>query len=197
MAEAWPIVNGYDTRKQAIIDALRAFVNQRPGFELANYGDTASYRSDSRRATRQKDDALRLLRDIELRDSITADAILKEAESGRVTITVTVAADSQVAALRKSGLTCIADPDNTRHVCVSIDYCTGQYFCTEFRGAVARLCASVLWTWKREQCMPDNQAGSCDDACYLSNGKLVSAGDWLCASFKREYGAPLAGRYFS
>lgn len=86
-----------------------------------------------------------------------------------------------------------------------VDYCTGQYFPTEFRAAVARLCASVLWTWKREMCMPVK--GSRDyredspvyqGKCYVfNNEQWMSAGDWLRASFKREYGSRIANRFFN
>ena len=168
-------------QKQAIIDALRAFVNQRPGFEYANYSDAASYRADSRKATRDKDIALQLLRDIELRDSITAEAILKEAHSGRVQL--------------------VSKDKGDGHAWYGVDYCTGQYFPTEYRAAVARLCASVLWTWKREHCMPapfDAQRNTYGFPAIGVKGAVeLSAGDWLRASFKREYGSRIANRFFN
>lgn len=175
-----------DNRKQAIINALRVFVNQRPGFELGNYSTMADYRQDSRRATRQKAEALQLLRDIELRDSITAEAILKEAESGRVTL---------------KDIRATYDDGSIYHK-FSVNYCTGQYFCTEFRGAVARLAASVLWTWKREQCMPRTEQDATGGTFFPVrnlNGLIiqkVSPGDWLRANFRREYGRTLSARYF-
>lgn len=155
--------------KQAIIDALRAFVAQRPGFEFGNYGDVAAYRADMRTATRQRHDAERLIREVELRDSITAEDILKEADGGRVSI--------EVLAGR-----------------VAVDYTAAQYYCTEYRGAVARLMASVLWSWKRDKAMPLKAwNGVAEQDTYEG----VSAGDWLRASFRREFGRSLAERYFS
>lgn len=159
--------------KQAIINALRAFLATRPGFDPGNYGDAASYRADVRRATRQRHDAERFLRDIELRDSITADDILREARGGRVSITVNDAAHWQV------------------------HYTAGQYYCTEYRGAVARLLASVLWAWKRDKAMPATLPGCGGYAIYQFKPTQESAGDWLRASFRREYGRDLASRYFN
>lgn len=164
--------------KQAIIDALRTFTCQRPGFELGNYASMADYRSDYRRTLRDRDIALQLLRDIERSDSITANDILQEARSGRLTIEPRGA-------------------DQYR-----IGYCTGQYWPVEYRAAVARLCASVLWTWKRENCMPKPGTAPCGSGkakagMYWDGKRAVSAGDWLRASFRREYGKAIAGRFFS
>lgn len=162
--------------KQAIIDALRAFLATRPGFEPGNYGDAASYRADVRTATRQRHDAERFLRDIELRDSITADDILREAQGGRVSITVTpIYVSGKVAIIPGHH---IADK-------VTVHYTAGQYYCTEYRGAVARLLASVLWAWKRD-----------DDAAQY-DVRYASRDDALRASFRREYGRGLASRYFN
>lgn len=109
-----------DMTKQNIIAALYGFIAKRPKFDPANYGDVASYRADVRMATRQLNDARLLLRQIELRDSITAEDLLDAARGGRLDVTVI--------------------GDN-----VQVDYTTGQYWPTEFRAGVARLAASALW----------------------------------------------------
>lgn len=107
--------------KLAILEALRAFVRQRPGLEFANYGDLTVFRSESRRITRQLNDAELLIDAVELRQSITVDDILAEAtERERLTITM---ADASV----------------------GISYTTGQYWPTEYRAAVCRLLSRVLW----------------------------------------------------
>jgi hypothetical protein len=168
--------------KQAIIDALRAFTCQRPGFDLGNYATMADYRSDYRRTLRDRGIALQLLRDIELRDSITAEDILAECGGGRVQI---------------KDISAHYDDGSTYHK-YSIDYCTGRYWCVEYRAAVAHLCASVLWAWKRDKCMPaptmhhNSETGETVDRY---NGQR--AGDYLRASFLREYGKGIAGRFFS
>lgn len=166
--------------KQTIIDALRVFVNQRPGFDLGNYSTMADYRADSRKATKDRDIALRLLRDIELRDSITAEDILAECRGGRV----------QIVSKDKNGTEW-----------VGVDYCAGQYWCVEYRAAVARLCAGVLWTWKREKAMPapfDAQRNTYGFPAIGAKGAAeMSAGDWLRASFRREYGKAIADRFFN
>lgn len=162
--------------KQLIIDALRAFINKRPGMEFCNYGDVSTYRSESRSITKDKKHALRLLRDIELRDSITADDIIKASESafsGRLTI-------------------------HCENGQVRIAYCVGQYFPTEYRKAVTAVCASALWDWKRDQGMPKGQLvhnSETGETFERYNG--LRAGDWLRQSFSREYGRTIANRWFS
>jgi hypothetical protein len=119
------------TIKQSVIDALYTFVHKRPQLEFGNYGDIKSYRSESRAITKDLHHARRLLRVLEIYNQLTADDIIRASEhafSGRLSINVT-----------DDGL-------------VSIDYCTGQYFPTEYRKAVAAICASALWTFYRNKC---------------------------------------------
>jgi hypothetical protein len=162
--------------KQKIIEALRAFINKRPGLDYAHYGQPAIYRNESRAITRDLNHARRLLRDIELRDSITAQDIIKASESafsGRLTI----------------------DYHNDQAI---IKYCVGQYFPTEYRKAVAAVCASVLWDWKRDQAMPKGHLvhnSETGETFERYNG--LRAGDWLRQSFSREYGRTIANRWFN
>jgi len=163
--------------KQTIIGALRAFINKRPGMEFANYGCVSTYRSESRSITNDLHHAQRLLCDIESRDSITADDIIKASESAF------------------SGRLSIHCDDNGK---VRIAYCVGQYFPTEYRKAVAAVCASVLWDWKRDQAMPKGQLvhnSETGESFERYNG--LRAGDWLRQSFSREYGRTIANRWFS
>lgn len=106
------------------LEATRSFIEQRPGFEFANYGDSASYRAEYRRALRDLHDARVLLRFCELSPSINVSA---PEHSGRLTLTLT---DEGYRA----------------------DHCTGQYFPTEFRGAACRLLSSAIWRWMRDEC---------------------------------------------
>jgi hypothetical protein len=111
------------TTKTAILAALRAFVNKRPGLEFDDYGNRAEYFADARKITRQRADALELLRHVELRDSITAADLLPN-DDGRLQIVV----DGEM---------------------VKIKYSVGQYFPTEYRAAVAWHLQGVLWAYFR------------------------------------------------
>lgn len=111
--------------KQTIINALRAFIEQRPGLEWANYGHAPSYRADARMITQQLHDASAMLAYIDRAGSISADDIIRAA-SHRLTIETM--------------------PDGSARV----DYCTGQYWPVEYRAAVARLCSDVLWAQARD-----------------------------------------------
>lgn len=118
-----------DTRKETIIACLRKFIAQRPGLEFGNYGDVSAYRSEMRSITKDRHHAEAMLSSVAWRDSITADTILeasKHAFSGRLTIT---------------------EPTPGRFV---LDYCTGQYWPTEYRRAVCSVLSSALWDYWRE-----------------------------------------------
>ena len=164
-----------DMTKQNIIAALYTFCQKKPGFDPANYGDAASYRADTRRATQQLSDARRLLREIELRDSITAQDLLDAARSGRLDVTTT--GDS-----------------------VRIDYTCGQYWPTEYRAGVARLAASALWNWQRDRAMPEgtlHHNSEIGETLHRYGPQGLRAGDWLRASFRRQFGRGMASRYFN
>ena len=112
-------------KKQTIIDALNAWVSQRPGLDYRNYGDVSSYRAEMRSIGKDLQHARALINYVAWHDSITAEMILDAAKSGRLSIVVT---------------------DGT----VAINYCTGQYWPTEYRPAVCRLLSSVIWYWLRD-----------------------------------------------
>ena len=115
--------------KQKIIDALYTFAQKRPQLEYGNYGNFSSYSQESRAITKDLHHARALLRRVEL-SGISANELLeasKEAFSGRLEITAT-----------DDGL-------------VKVSYCVGQYFPTEYRKAVASVCARALWNyWKTD-----------------------------------------------
>lgn len=112
--------------KSAIVSALRTFINQRPGLEFGNYGDIGAYRSELRDIGNSRKHALALLRFVEL-FGIDAAAIVeasRSAFSGRLTLAA----------------------DGGR---VSVDYCTGQYWPTEYRRAVCAVLAAAIWAYFR------------------------------------------------
>lgn len=103
--------------------ALRAFILQRPRFEPANYGGCASaYRADYARCLADRNDALALLAYVE-----------RASNPERV-------AGCFAEALRSSRL-------EWNESAQAFDYCTGQYFPTEYRSAACRLLVTVLRTY--------------------------------------------------
>ena len=143
-----------------ILTALDRFARQRPGLEYGNYGDATAYRSEMRRITRQLADARTLLRAVE-HSGITADQLREafRAYSGRLAITET-----------DKG--------------IRLDYCTGQYWPTEYRAAVCAVLASALWDYYRD-----------DFAASAKPGE--SAGDAVRRQFRREFGRGIANRWFN
>ena len=138
--------------KAQILEALARFINARPGFDPNNYSDMPSYRHDMREATRQRRDALTLLRYVELRDSITAEH-LRGAFRQRLTMQV---------------IPCSIGGDMQESIplppIVEFDYCAGQYYCTEYRAAAAQALASAIWDWQRDN-MPDADGYALRAAC--------------------------------
>lgn len=117
-----------EQRKQNILQALRTFARQRPGLEFGNYGDVSAYRSELRGITKNLQHAEVMLANIAWRDSITADCLLSAANGAF------------------SGRLSIVESDAGK---VSIDYCTGQYWPTEYRRAVCAVLSSALWDYWR------------------------------------------------
>ena len=146
-------------KKQQIICALYTFIGQRPGLEYGNYGEPISYRAEVRAIGKDLTQARELLRYVELRASITGDDIIeasKRAYSGRLTI---------------------VERDDGK---VSIDYCTGQYFPTEYRKAACAVLSQAIWDYKRKNTLLPNVTG-----------------DRLRATFRREFGRGMASRWFN
>ena len=154
--------------KSELLALLYTFINQRPGLEFADYGDHVSYRSEVRKITRQRSDAQTLLRQVELRDSITSAEI--------------------VAALRDR-LTL----GRTKNGALYLDYCVGQYWPTEYRAAVARLAADLLWSYFASN-LPKG-ALKTGEKFERYNG--LRAGDFIRQKARREFGRGIASRWFN
>lgn len=145
-----------DTRKQTLCAALRTFIQQRPGLEFCNYGDWRSYRAEIRSIGADLKHARTLLNAVESRDGISADDILQAARgafSGRLRI------------------------EETKPGRFVLDYCTGQYFPTEYRRAACAVLSSALWDYWRKDATPTGWRVRClldePGACYgLATSKV-------------------------
>jgi hypothetical protein len=146
--------------RETIIDALYSFARQRPGLEFGNYGDVSAYRSEMRSITKDLHDARILLGALN-RSSIDAETLKRafSAYSGRLSIVET-----------DKG--------------VKLDYCTGQYWPTEYRRAVCAVAASALWDHYRDGFAASAKAGE-------------SPGDAIRRCFRFEFGRSIARRWFS
>lgn len=114
-------------KKQDILAALRGFIAQRSGIDSRKYfsdwrdeSGVAAFRADYRRILKQGRHARELLRVVGQRESITAEDILLHSKGGRLEIT------------EKDGR-------------VSVDYCAGQYYATEYRAAACAFLAGIIW----------------------------------------------------
>jgi len=145
-----------EQRKQTIIDSLYRWIKQRPGLEFGNYGDISAYRSELRSITKDLHHARELLAYVSRRPSITADDLLtaaRSAFSGRLTI--------------REGLER-----------AEVEYCTGQYWPTEYRRATCAVLASAIWYRLRDDVQGDDKAEAIRKAA------------------RRELSRPVAARWF-
>jgi hypothetical protein len=162
--------------RQKIVELLYTFIRQRPGFDPGNYSDWKSYQSEMRSVTRDRHDAERLLRQVELMESSIPEGALREAFrafSGRLSLTDLPNGDMR------------------------LDYCTGQYFPTEYRKAVCAVLAQALWDAKRESMPKGELRHNSETGETLERYDGLRAGDWLRSSFRREFGARMANRWFN
>jgi hypothetical protein len=160
--------------RATILAALDRFIRQRPGLEFGNYGDWSAYRAEVRSIGRDLQHARALLAYVERHPSIDAErlkAAFRDAYSGRLSW------------------------DGAR-----LDYCTGQYWPTEYRKAACAVLASAIWSWWRDECMPAPDAPVMNAGYYgLSDRQYggKSAGDWLRVKARREFDRGVAARWFN
>jgi len=98
---------------------LRNFVNQRPGFDLCNYGSMKDYRQDYNEALKDRNSFYELLELASDRYGANLDEVLSKHltnTSGRLSL--------------EGG---------------KLQYITGQYFPTEYRTAACRALATIIW----------------------------------------------------
>lgn len=143
----------------ALLAALASFAHQRPNIEPHNYATMSSYRADAREATQQLHEVRTLLSAVKWRN-IDADTI-------RV-------------ALSRGGRLSLVSPRGAAPV---LEYCTGQYYGLEFRAAVARVLAGLVWDWER-------------DAYAAVRGSADGFREYFLPRARREYGRRIVARYF-
>ncbi len=142
--------------KQAIVNSIRVFINQRSGIDGANYsGDREAFMGDYRPILKYGKHARQLIRFVERCDSISDKMILdaSRAFSGRLQFV-------------------------ERGDKVGVDYCTGQYFPTEYRKAACAVLAQAIWNWFRDKC----ECKTRDD---------------IRKAARREFGRGIAGVWFN
>ena len=152
-------------RRSDLLQLIEKHINQRPGFDPMNYGDAAGYRAAARTATRQLHDARAMLAFVACRPAITEYAIR--------------------AALRGGGRMRLRDSGE-------LEYCTGQYWPTEYRAGACRVLATIIWDYWRDGMPPRDE-----NSMIHESGRAISAGDWLRRKARQTFGRPLASRWFS
>jgi len=132
-----------------ILEALARFTAQRSGIDGRNYGGSReAFLGDYRRILRDGREARALLRVVHLSTCLPDSILVEILNNGRLTW------------------------DGKR-----LDYCAGQYFPTEYRAAVCRALASVLWN-------------------YWGDGGRYTA-DQIRAAAKSNLGRGIARRWFN
>lgn len=211
-----------EPRKQAILTALDKFVRQRAGLEFGNYGDVTSYRAEQRSITKDLHHYRELERYVSWRDSITADMLLEAARSaysGRLTLKGAYISGYYVMGQHTS-VAWHTDKESAEREAkrggyrveaalgkcgsdhgVQIEYCTGQYFPTEYRRAACAVLASAIWAAMRA-----NMPAPREPRLTRTHGTFTSEhdniegktpGDWLRSKARAEFGRGIAARWFN
>lgn len=115
------------------IELLNKFVNQRAGLCFANYGDRKAYQAESREITKDRNDYYELLG--------LATSRYSEWVDGKQVSNLNQAL---IDYLSKTGgrLTLKGE---------KLEYCTGQYFPTEYRPAACRVLVDLIWASYRDE----------------------------------------------
>ena len=194
------------SERDRMLIALRAWIAQRPGLEFGNYGDVSVYRAELRSITRDLHDARTLLQYVEARPDITADMLreaFRSAYSGRLSWHYCphgLTGRTQCGICKRVWCAeCEPAPSALCHWCHGnggaqskpgtgyLEYCTGQYWPTEYRRAACAVLASAIWDYWREDIMPPRGTEFC----------VPSLGDALRARGKRIFGARIQRRWFN
>lgn len=152
------------TERAEILNALQVFINQRPGLEFGNYGDLAAYRAEYRAILTDKKHALILLNAVRWRESITAEDIKA----------------------RFSAYSSRLSWDGEK-----LDYCTGQYWPTEYRRAACAVLASILWAYWRDCANPAT------DGEPTGQPGIVNVVNYVKKQAQRELGRTITRRWFN
>ena len=165
--------------KFQILQALTKFAKQRPGLEFGNYGDVSSYRSEMRGITRSWRDYCELAQRVAGDSNITGNDLVSAATGAY------------------SGRLSIVQSDDS----VCIDYCTGQYWPTEYRNAACAVLASALWRSVLSNGMPKPCGRITRTHGPFTSGhdsiEGLTPGDWMRRYFRREFGRGIASRWFN
>ncbi len=114
---------------QTTIEKLIKFINQRPGLDFSNYGDISAYRAESREITKDRADFFELF-----------TLASRRVENLEEKLTEYLTNTSGRLLLNKDG---------------EIEYCTGQYFPTEYRPAANRVLVNLIWASYRDETKDD------------------------------------------
>lgn len=106
-------------------EKLVRFVNQRPGLDFSNYGDVSAYRSESREITKDRQDFFELFA-----------LASRRCDNLEQQLTDHLSKTSDRLLLNKDG---------------NLEYCTGQYFPTEYRPAANRVLRTLIWNSYRDE----------------------------------------------
>ena len=141
------------------IEKMTKFVNQRPGLDFSNYGEVSAYRSEMAEITRDRTDYYELLSTafsrIDTLNEKLTDYLQKT--SGRLK-------------LNDAG---------------ELEYCTGQYFPTEYRPAANRILANLIWASYR------------DEIEHNTPNNVYKSGDEIRKALKRRVSRRIMKNYFN
>jgi hypothetical protein len=174
-----PAASAPDEKAQ-ILFALGKFIRQRSGIDPRNYishgmddAGRKAYRAEARSITRDYQHARALLAAVRMR-SISAENLksaFTRAYSGRLSWNGT-----------------------------ELNYCTGQYFPTEYRRAVCAVAATALWAYWRDSYTDARMEGFArvrTAGSFTRGEAMEGARDYVLKQARAEFGRGIASRWFT
>lgn len=193
----------------AVFTALENWIKQRPGLDFRNYGSLPPYRAELRSITKDRHRAQKALDEARAlnpqRPELLADAFTR-AFSGRLSWVVDEAPSVDFtcpcglyvhSTRRKANQVHIEDCPYLGH----LEYCTGQYWPTEYRKAAASVLETYIATWRQAEADAHPQTFTYRTIEDVKAANRQIGNHWFDRSTMRFFNTKLesgliGGRYF-
>ncbi len=160
--------------KQQLLTLLRAMLDQPARVNRKDYADSRTWQADCRKVALHQSDGMKLINELEALERITAAQIM--------------------AAARGTGTV----EFHQRNGKWAIEYNADQNFPTEFRAAVARTCADVLWQDARSHLpKPDGEARPAGADFTLPTWGGQYCGPKLRSLMRERWGSAMQRRWWN
>lgn len=185
---------------EEVFKALEKWIGRRPGLDYRNYGQLAPYRAELRSIAQDKRRALKALEEARgltpARPELLAEAF-KRAFSGRLEWTNGITCKCAICQDDMCKDDCAGNPREPWH----LEYCTGQYFPTEYRKAAASVLETYIATWRQAEAEEHPRTFTYQTIEDVKAANRQIGGHWFDRSTMRFFNTKIesgliGGKYF-